>query len=136
HSRRAAASLVVTRSAPYLRRSLDYLHGGGRSGGDMPGRFGELLRERRLRAGLTQDELAERSGVSARTIRSLEVDPRRTPRSATARELADTLGVPAAERDTWLATVVASEDDHRVPQQLPAPPGWFVGRQPELAALT
>jgi transcriptional regulator with XRE-family HTH domain len=34
--------------------------------------FGELVRSRRVAAGLTQEELAERSGLSVRTIRDIE----------------------------------------------------------------
>ena len=37
--------------------------------------FGELLRQRRLAAGLTQEALAERAGVSAKAISDLERDP-------------------------------------------------------------
>jgi hypothetical protein len=35
---------------------------------DMRGGLGELLRSRRVTAGLTQEELAERSGLGVRTI--------------------------------------------------------------------
>jgi transcriptional regulator with XRE-family HTH domain len=34
--------------------------------------FGELLRDHRRAAGLTQEELAERAGLSARSISELE----------------------------------------------------------------
>jgi len=40
------------------------------------------VRRFRLRAGLTQEELAERSGVSTRTIRGLETGDRRNPQLA------------------------------------------------------
>jgi predicted ATPase/transcriptional regulator with XRE-family HTH domain/TolA-binding protein len=54
--------------------------------------FGELLRQRRLAAGLTQEALAERAGVSAKAISDLERDPGRTPRLDTVGLLADALG--------------------------------------------
>jgi transcriptional regulator with XRE-family HTH domain len=38
----------------------------------MYGTSGELLQERRLAAGMTQAELAERSGVDVRTIERIE----------------------------------------------------------------
>jgi transcriptional regulator with XRE-family HTH domain len=41
-------------------------------GADDPARFGLLLRSRRLDAGLTQEELARRAGLSARTVGDLE----------------------------------------------------------------
>ena len=42
--------------------------------------FGELLRRRRLAAGLTQEALAERAGISAKAVSDLERDPERAPR--------------------------------------------------------
>ena len=39
---------------------------------DSAGHFGTALRRARLRAGLTQNELANRSGLSTRTISDLE----------------------------------------------------------------
>ena len=41
--------------------------------------FGALLRRLRLAAGLTQERLAERAGVSAKAIIALENDPARQP---------------------------------------------------------
>ncbi len=37
-----------------------------------PQSFGSLVREHRLQAGLTQEELAERAGISARSVSDLE----------------------------------------------------------------
>ncbi|RJQ66490.1 XRE family transcriptional regulator [Pseudonocardiaceae bacterium YIM PH 21723] len=67
--------------------------------------FGELLRQGRRRAGLTQEELAERAGVSARTIRSLESGRHRDPRLSTARELAAALCRTADERDELMSVL-------------------------------
>ena len=67
------------------------------------GSFGELLRRRRQAAGLTQEALAERAGVSAKAISDLERDPDRTPRLDTIVLLADALGLDSADRQTLLA---------------------------------
>jgi transcriptional regulator with XRE-family HTH domain len=65
--------------------------------------FGELLRQRRLAAGLTQEAMAERAGVSAKAISDLERDPGRTPRFDTIGLLADALGLAPGERAGLLA---------------------------------
>jgi predicted ATPase len=65
--------------------------------------FGELLRQRRLAAGLTQEALGERAGVSAKAVSDLERDPGRTPRLDTIGLLADALGLGQAERAGLLA---------------------------------
>ncbi|MDT7728006.1 MAG: hypothetical protein QOI21_4582 [Actinomycetota bacterium] len=54
--------------------------------------FGEWLRERRVRAGLTQVELAERAAVSLRAVRNAELGSVRRPRPETVRRLAEALG--------------------------------------------
>jgi transcriptional regulator with XRE-family HTH domain len=56
--------------------------------------FGELLRDYRSAAGMTQEELAERAGLSARTLRKLERGDSHTPRKDTILLLADALGLP------------------------------------------
>jgi predicted ATPase/transcriptional regulator with XRE-family HTH domain len=65
--------------------------------------FGALLRQRRLAAGLTQEALAERAGISAKAISDLERDPDRTPRLDTVGLLADALGLDAGARAGLLA---------------------------------
>ncbi|MFJ4185030.1 helix-turn-helix domain-containing protein [Kitasatospora sp. NPDC089509] len=59
---------------------------------------GPLLRRWRLRAGLTQEELAERSGLSSRAIRDLERGRVRRPRLSTVRLLAEAMGLTEQER--------------------------------------
>src|SRR5579884_3452685 len=49
-----------------------------------PGPFGCLLQRQRLAAGLSQEELAERAGLSRRGISDLERGVRRSPLPATA----------------------------------------------------
>src|SRR5690349_15991593 len=60
--------------------------------------FGSLLRRYRQRALLTQDDLAARTGLSARTIRRLETNQLRRPRTATIRALAGQLGLQPTEQ--------------------------------------
>ena len=60
--------------------------------------FGAILRGYRWQAQLTQEELAERAGVSVRTIRNLESDRLRSPRLSSVRALAEGLGLEAEER--------------------------------------
>jgi transcriptional regulator with XRE-family HTH domain/tetratricopeptide (TPR) repeat protein len=55
--------------------------------------FGTLLREARRRAGLTQEDLAARSGLSARSISDLERGRTRQPYFRSVTLLADALGV-------------------------------------------
>src|SRR5215217_715389 len=67
------------------------------------GSFGALLRRQRLAAGLTQEALAERSGVSAKAVSELERDPSRAPRLETVALLADALRIDPEERARLLA---------------------------------
>lgn len=54
----------------------------------------------RCRAGLTQEQLAERSGICKDTISKLESGVRPTAQAVTAGKLAGALGVDAAELST------------------------------------
>ncbi len=60
--------------------------------------FSALLRQCRLAAGLSQEELAERSGLSSRGISDLERGQRRAPHPATLRRLVDALGLDDVAR--------------------------------------
>lgn len=61
------------------------------------GEFGERLRELRLRAKLTQQQLSEKSGVQQASLARLESGTVPSPRLPTARKLAAALGVPLTE---------------------------------------
>jgi transcriptional regulator with XRE-family HTH domain len=65
--------------------------------------FGELLRRARQAAGLTQEELAERAGLSRRGIADLEGGARRRPRKDTAALLAAALGLAGEDRAAFEA---------------------------------
>src|SRR5512132_3779294 len=104
--------------------------------------FGDLLRRSRVAAGLTQEELAERAGVSTRGISDLERGARGLPRKDTLQLLLQALDLP--ERDS--ATLVAAA--HRAPRlsapreqvagypTLPVPPTSFIGRAAEIRQLS
>lgn len=68
------------------------------------GEFGGLLRAYRLKAGWTQEELAERSGVSNHAISMLE-SGRRRPRLSTVSRLAEAMSLETADRQRLVAAV-------------------------------
>ncbi|WP_255953753.1 helix-turn-helix domain-containing protein [Streptomyces odontomachi] len=72
----------------------------------MSSEFGELLRQLRRQADLTQEDLGRRSGVSVSTIRGLETGKRSNPRMATVQELSDALRLLPGDRKKLLETVV------------------------------
>lgn len=65
-----------------------------------PGEFAELLRRLRTSAALSQEELAERAGLTAKAIGALERGERRRPYPHTVRSLADALDLDEGERLT------------------------------------
>ena len=65
--------------------------------------FAALLKRQRLAAGLTQEALAERAGLSAKAVSDLERDPGRSPRLGTVTLLADALGAGPEQRAELLA---------------------------------
>src|SRR5215813_6338484 len=67
-----------------------------------PASFGALLRARRHRAFLSQEQLAERAGLSERTVRNLEADRVQSPRAGTVRLLVGALQLSGPEREIWL----------------------------------
>jgi tetratricopeptide (TPR) repeat protein/transcriptional regulator with XRE-family HTH domain len=66
-----------------------------------PVTFAGLLRRLRAEAGLTQDELAEASGVSTRSVSDLERGINLTARKDTARLLADALRLTGSAREEF-----------------------------------
>ncbi|QHC23454.1 CHAT domain-containing protein [Streptomyces sp. GS7] len=77
----------------------------------MASELSELLRRLRRRAGMTQEELAERSGVGVRSIRGLETGERSDPRVTTVRLLADALELGPEEREELLSAAVRRSSD-------------------------
>src|SRR5579884_1496991 len=105
--------------------------------------LGALLRQYRAAAGLTQEELAARSGLGVRTIAYLEAGRRGTPRSESLQLLADALSLTPDERAHFLATgrrddaiQPMSPSTERVGPTPPQPPLHpLVGRAAILTAL-
>ena len=62
--------------------------------------FGERLRRLREAAGLTQEQLAERAGLTAKRIGALERGERRRPYPHTVRALANALGLSDEARNS------------------------------------
>jgi predicted ATPase/DNA-binding XRE family transcriptional regulator len=100
--------------------------------------FGALLRSLRLAAGLTQEELAERAGLTDRAIRRLEADPERRPQLHTVRLVAQALGLSEAERSRLLAAARPAEGDgaELTPPSLPLTLTPLIGREDDAALMT
>src|SRR5580658_10520651 len=104
--------------------------------------FGPVLRRRRLAAGLTQEELAVRAGLSVRALRDLERGTTTRPYRNSIGKLADALTLGDAERAEFMrihrpaAGSLRPEPARPVPRQLPAATADFTGRTAELKHLT
>jgi predicted ATPase/DNA-binding XRE family transcriptional regulator len=99
------------------------------------GEFAALLQRYRAAAGVSQQELAERAGLSRRGISDLERGQRRAPHPATVRQLAEALNLSLVERAALLASghVATTTVVSAVP--LPVPLTSFIGRERELAEV-
>jgi tetratricopeptide (TPR) repeat protein/transcriptional regulator with XRE-family HTH domain len=116
------------------------------------GAFGDLLRCAREAAGLSQEALAERAGLSPRGLLYLERG-RHRPHPATLRRLADALALTVPEREAWSRVARSRSSAPPASESLPPPPPRparameaaervpadvmvpFVGRTRELALL-
>jgi predicted ATPase/transcriptional regulator with XRE-family HTH domain len=107
-----------------------------------PPPLGHLLRLLRTAAAFSQEELAERTGLSVRAISDLERGVHQAPRLETIRLLGGALGLGEAQRAELLtaarpeviATVV--ERDRPAPvASLPMLPMRLIGREAEVTAL-
>ncbi len=100
-----------------------------------PPSFGLLLRRYRATAGLTQDELAERAGLSTRGISDLERGARERPHRDTVQMLADALDLSAEERAILSAAARTHGSVHEAvalpdaPTNLPTPLTSLIGRE-------
>lgn len=113
----------------------------GRSG---PG-FDELLVAFRRAAGLTQEELAEASGISVRAIRDMERGRVRAPQRRTVSVLVAAFGLAEEEEAGFLAAAgigrrsgapdLVGPRAWPVPRELPAAASDLAGREGELALV-
>jgi transcriptional regulator with XRE-family HTH domain len=123
---------------------------------DHVGAFGARLRTCRQAAGLSQEELAARSGLSVRTIRDLERGRTRWPYQDSLHRLADALELRGDGRGDFIAAAgrrlehippvaagrLPAAEPRRaggariVPRYLPTTVPAFVGRDDQLAALS
>lgn len=94
--------------------------------------FGDLLKRSRMAAGMTQEALAERSGLSVRAISDLERGARHIPRRGTLHMLLEALPVSEEER---IALEVAARrlggaapSTERPLRTFVVPPTLFIGR--------
>lgn len=105
--------------------------------------FGELLRELRSAAGLSQEELAERSRLSPGAISALERGVRRAPQHQTLGLLAEGLALAQPDRDRIEAAAAAGRrrgarvapNATATPHNLPNVLTSFHGRMRDLAEL-
>ena len=101
--------------------------------------FGSMVRRYRRDAGLTQEELADRAGLSTRTISDLERGLNSTPQAATLDMLCEALNLSPEARLTLMAA--APRRRHPIPQAnrdlslvpLPAEMTPLIGREKDEA---
>ncbi|HEY3059541.1 MAG TPA: tetratricopeptide repeat protein [Chloroflexota bacterium] len=89
--------------------------------------IGAALRRHRIAAGLTQEELAEKAGLSTRGIQDLERGARRAPHPETLRRLSHALG---RDDDSMLTDLETGKG-----QPLPVALSSFVGRERDVAEV-
>jgi len=111
--------------------------------------FGELLRHHRRAAGLTQEELAERAGVSPRSISELERGGAHVPRRDTVALIGRALGLDGPAREAFdalveqrrnarparLGKLAADQSELPARHNVPRPLTSFIGREDELRDL-
>ncbi len=110
--------------------------------------FADLLRRYRRQRHLTQEELAERAGISPAAISLLERGLTQAPQRATVRLLSDALALAPGEAEAFLAAArgarrmdIGADSGAQAAQQeepgndLPIPLTPLIGREQEEAAL-
>ncbi len=107
---------------------------GALTGAGVP--FGALLRRHRATAGVTQEELAGRTGLTPQAIGLLERGKRRRPHSYTVQKLAEALELEGREL-TEFEAAARRASTHRAPaapsvRTLPVPATPLIGREREV----
>ena len=125
----------------------DYLRlcaGPQRSAATDPGppAFGDLLRHFRRAARLTQEQLAERAGLSVAGISALERGAKTSPQRETVRLLAEALALAPEDRQRLVAAIAVRHPPNAgggartaFPPWVPPPLPPLIGRERELADL-
>jgi tetratricopeptide (TPR) repeat protein/transcriptional regulator with XRE-family HTH domain len=90
----------------------------------------ELLRGLRHEVGMTQEELARKSGLSVRAISDLERGRSTRPYPRTARMLADAMALSGADRDELLRAARDGQQTGRHDDAAGTDPGRRPGREP------
>jgi predicted ATPase/DNA-binding XRE family transcriptional regulator len=101
--------------------------------------FGDLLRRHRDSANLTQEDLAERTGLTPQAISLLERGERRRPHRYTVEKLAEALGLTGQDLARF-KVLARGFSNRRTPAQpsvhdLPTPPTPLIGREQEVATI-
>lgn len=107
-------------------------------GRQLDGGLGTSLRRLRQAAGLTQEELAERSGISARTVSDVERGLRTVVHADTARRLTSALEVEGEQRRAFEALARgrgAPEPVIPLAGRLPEQPTQLIGRSREVGVI-
>ncbi|MBO0773575.1 MAG: helix-turn-helix transcriptional regulator, partial [Actinobacteria bacterium] len=102
-------------------------------------RLGETLRRLRQAAGMTQEELAERAGISARAVSDTERGLRSAVHADTARRVAAALRLDGGAREQFESLARGRPSgEHLAPpaSTLPEVPTPLLGRSGELQAIT
>jgi predicted ATPase/DNA-binding XRE family transcriptional regulator len=99
--------------------------------------FGDRLRRLRAAASLTQEQLAERAGLTVKAVSALERGERQHPYPHTVRALADALGLAGEDRAALAAAVPRRGDAGPNIRQrpLPVPLTPLLGRETDVAEL-
>ncbi len=108
-----------------------------------PPTFAALLKHYRISAGLTQEALAERAGLSTRAISDLERGVNRAPRMDTLRLLLDALGLRDQQRSALESAARPLVPAPEAPDEgvtaralnLPVQPTPLIGRERDVAAV-
>ncbi|MBL7260787.1 helix-turn-helix domain-containing protein [Actinoplanes sp. LDG1-01] len=98
-----------------------------------------MLRRERLRARLTQDELAARAAVGVRTVRDLERGRASRPQRTTVELLAAALGLGGADREAFLAAARGQSTEDTMPPTgflRVLPTAELIGRDDDLEEMT
>ena len=102
--------------------------------------FGDILRRHRASANVTQEDLAQKTGLTPQAIGLLERGVRRRPHAYTVRKLAEALELEGSELAEFEAaarqTSARREPTEPSRPGLPTPPTPLVGREREAAAVT